>query len=120
VGDVRISVDNDDAGREADSLAEWLRRERDLPTTVDLVPRPAVPGELGTAVDIWVAAASSGRLAVALIRSLRSWFTARATRVTIELSTDKGPVTLDARNIDSDETRALLAQILDFYDDGNT
>jgi len=112
--DVRISVLNDDAARETNGLAEWLRHERDLPTVVDLVPRPTVPGELGAVVDIVVAAAGSGGLAVALINSLRSWLKAKAARVTIEVKTVKGSATLDARNIDTAETRALLDQILDF------
>ena len=67
-----------------------------------------------------VAAAASGGLAVALVRSLRSWLKAKAARVTIEIRTVKGSANLDARNIDSAETRALLDQILDFYDDRPT
>jgi hypothetical protein len=112
--DVRISVLNDDAARETNGLAEWLREERDLTTTVDLVPRPPVPGELGSVIDIMVAAAGSGGLAVTLVNSLRSWLKAKAARVTIEVKTVKGSATLDARNVDSAETQALLERILDF------
>ena len=51
--DVQISVHRDDAGREANGLAEWLRRERDLPTAIDVVPRPAAPGNSALSLTSW-------------------------------------------------------------------
>ena len=107
------------AGRQTDSPSGCDASAICL-TAIDIVPRPAAPGELGAVVDIVVAAAGSGGLAVALVRSLRSWLKAKAARVTIEIRTVKGSANLDARNIDSAETRALLDQILDFYDDRPT
>jgi Effector Associated Constant Component 1 len=110
--DVRITVSGGATGRETGELAHWLRRDRDLGLTVDLLGRPAEPGELGALVDIVVAAAGSGGAAVALCNSLREWFSTRVTKISIVVETEKGRVEVTAQNVDPDKVWAKVLEIM--------
>jgi Effector Associated Constant Component 1 len=115
--DACITVLSGDVARESSELAEWLRRDRGLLSPVAPVPRRAGPTHLGGVVEVEVAAVGSGGAAAALVRTLGAWLGTRTRQVSVEVRTDKGRIKLDVRNLDAEETRALLQQILTGSDD---
>jgi hypothetical protein len=110
--DTWISVADDADGRRAESLLAWLRDDRHVRNSVDWAPRRSGPDYLGAVVDIVVAGLGSGGAAVALINSLKSWFEARRTEVSVEVRTVKGHVTVTAHNLSDDQLTRLLERIL--------
>ena len=110
--DAYITVAEDDGGRTADGLLAWLRDDRHVRNSVDWASEPPGTDHLGAAVDIVVAGLGSGGAAVALINSLKSWFEARQTEVSIEVRTDKDHVTVNARNLSDGQLTQLLERML--------
>jgi hypothetical protein len=111
--DAYITVAEDNSGRTADSLLAWLRDDRHVRNSVDWAPgAPGTADHLGAVVDIVVAGLGSGGAAVALINSLRSWFEARKTEISIEVRAGKDHVTVNAHNLSDDQLRQLLERIL--------
>jgi hypothetical protein len=110
--DARIRVLTGDVARETRDLADWLRQEDDLDALVDVVPGRAEPTYLGGFEEIVLTAVGSSGLAVPAYKSLAAWLKAKASRVSVKVTTDRGSVEIDASNVDDDKIRRLVNDIL--------
>lgn len=107
-------TDDDDLRR----LASWLRDEDDLRGRVNLVNRPAQPGDMGSVLDVLQVSVASGGAAAVAIESLFAWLKHRRTtrQVTVNLRTDNGReivVTCGS----PDDLSAVLGQVRDFWNE---
>lgn len=102
-----LSIDSARPVGDLEDLAEWFGQEPELHGLIKDGSSVPQPGELGAAVDVLVAAVSSGGALTALIASLQSWLSSiRRTDLTVKLTGPKGSVSLNAKQVKDPE--ALL------------
>jgi hypothetical protein len=97
---LRLSVESGDAASDFEELSDWLRQEeglRGLITEEDAAP---TPGELGTAIDVLIAAVGSSGALTVLLSSLQAFIATRGSDISIRLMGKGGrEVTVDAKRV---------------------
>lgn len=99
------------------SLREWLRGERALAGAVRAVPHQPAETELGGAFELLAVALGSGGAGATLAKSLITWLQTRRPGVKISVTTSKGSVTLEARQVKDGDVMPLLREVLGTRDE---
>ena len=99
------------------SLGDWLQDEPQLRGLTRRVGAPTGPTELsgGGVTDLLTVALGSGGVAAILARSLNTWLRTRRPTITLTVSVNGRSATLQAHNVDSqqtDETLKILRDVL--------
>ncbi|MCP2335944.1 effector-associated constant component EACC1 [Actinomadura rupiterrae] len=110
--DARIKVNGGDTVQETAGLFELLRGDRALTGRVRAEPAPPREGELGGATDVLVVALGSGGAAAALTNVLVAWVKTRRPDVSVTVTTPRGSVKIDTKDLPADAVLPLLREAL--------
>ncbi|MGW3960170.1 effector-associated constant component EACC1 [Amycolatopsis sp. NPDC005003] len=109
----RLSCDGTGSVREAQALADWLKRVDELRGSVKLVGAQVQPGRMGGISDVVGIALGGGGAVTVLIRSVFAWLGQRAQGTRVLLDIEKG----DGRKVHleltgADDSGALIDRVV--------
>ncbi|MER8103382.1 hypothetical protein [Kitasatospora sp. NPDC094016] len=99
---------------ELTGLADWLRSERGLGGSVELVPGKVGEHALGGAIDLLSVALGSGGAGAVLAQSVSTWLQTRRSDVKISIESEGRKIEIQGSRVRSREIDAAASTIRDF------
>ncbi|MEV6839079.1 hypothetical protein AB0N17_32005 [Streptomyces sp. NPDC051133] len=113
--DAVISIRDGDEIGELAALAGWLRAERELEGTIQVVRGGIAETELGSGLDVISVAVGSGGVGVALAQSLSAWLRSRRADIKMTFTANGHTIEIDAQRVK--DPASLITQVLSSADD---
>ncbi|MFJ8932024.1 hypothetical protein ACIRLA_36185 [Streptomyces sp. NPDC102364] len=108
--DAVIGIRGGDEIGELAALAGWLRAERELESTVQVLRANVGGTELGSGLDVISVAVGSGGIGVALAQSLSAWLRTRRADIKVTVTANGRTIEIDAKRVK--DSAGLITQAL--------